>query len=82
MKQMLKRRIIMDIKKTIEDLVKKVNTDASFASEFEKNPVKAIEKATGLDLPDEQLNAVIDGVKAKIKLDDIGDVIGGLLGKK
>lgn len=75
----------MDIKKTIEDLVKKVKDDPSFASEFEKDPIKTVEKTVGVDLPDEQLNAVVDGIKAKVKLDDlggIGDKISGLLGKK
>ncbi|MGN7359837.1 hypothetical protein ACTHPF_18640 [Paenibacillus sp. SAF-054] len=42
------------------------------------NPVAAIESIIGIDLPDDQINALIDGVKAKITLDKAGDVLGSL----
>ena len=50
-----------------------------------KNAVEMVEKKTGIDLPDEKLKALVDGVKAKIAVDDIGDIagkLGGLFGKK
>ena len=45
----------------------------------------SVEKITGLDLPDDKIDAVVDAVKAKIGLDSIGDKLkglGGLFGKK
>jgi hypothetical protein len=30
----------------------------------------------GIDLPDDQIQSVIDGVKAKLSLDKAGDVLG------
>ena len=71
----------MDIKAKIEELVNKIKSDKSFADEFKTNPVKAVENVIGVDLPDDQINKVIDGIKAKISVDGVKDKVGGLLGK-
>jgi uncharacterized protein YpuA (DUF1002 family) len=71
----------MDIKEKIEELVNKIKNDKDFGDDFKKDPVKAVESVLGIDLPDEQIEKVIDGVKSKIKLDDIGDKIGDLFDK-
>lgn len=66
----------MDIKAKIEEIVNKVKSDKDFASKFSSDPVKAIESIIGIDLPDDQINALVDGVKAKISLDKSGDLLG------
>ena len=71
----------MDIKAKIEELVEKVKNDENFSADFKADPVKAVEKVIGVDLPDDQINKVIDGVKAKIGIDGVKDKVGGLLGK-
>lgn len=71
----------MDIKAKIDELVDKVRNDKDFGKKFKDSPVKAVEGVIGVDLPDDQIEKVVDGVKAKVKLDDIGDKVGGLLGK-
>ena len=68
----------MDIKKIIEDIVGKLQKDDSLKDLFLKDPVAALEKLTGIDLPDDQLDGIIAGVKAKITADNIGDVVKGL----
>lgn len=68
----------MDIKAKIEEIVKKLTTDKTLMARFEKNPASVIEQFIGIDLPDEQVNQLIDGIKAKIKLDQVGDVLGGI----
>lgn len=70
----------MDIKAKIEEIVNKVKNDRNFAAEFSTDPVKAVEKVLGVDLPDDQINKLIDGVKAKIKAEDVMGKVGGLLG--
>lgn len=70
----------MDIKEKIEELVNKIKDDKDFGDDFKKDPVKAVEGVLGIDLPDEQIEKIIDGVKAKISLDDIGDKIGDIFG--
>lgn len=75
----------MDIKEKIEELVKKLTADKNLLEKFEKNPVKVVEDLIGVDLPDDVINKIIDGVKAKISLDKVGDalnMLGGLFGKK
>ncbi len=75
----------MDIKAKIEELVEKVKNDKDFAKKFKDDPITAVEDVLGIDLPNDQIEKVIEGVKAKIKLDDIGDMVGklgGLFGKK
>lgn len=68
----------MDIKAKIEEIVNKVKNDKDFAAKFTSDPVKAVEGVLGIDLPDDQINALIESVKSKISVDDIKDKIGGL----
>lgn len=68
----------MDIKAKIEEIVKKVMNDKTLMERFERNPASVIEQYAGIDLPDEQVNQLVDGIKAKIKLDQVGDVLGGI----
>ncbi len=68
----------MDIKAKIEEIVEKVKNDPNFAEDFKKNPIKAVEGVLGVDLPDEQIKSVVDGVKAKVSFDGIADKLGGL----
>ena len=68
----------MDIKAKIEEVVKKLMSDKNLMEKFERNPVSVIEQLIGVDLPDQQVNQLIEGIKAKIKLDQVGDVLGGI----
>jgi len=68
----------MDIKELIEKAVKKIQSDKALQAQFKKDPVKALEKLLGVDLPDDIMEKVVAGVKAKISLDDLGDALGAL----
>ena len=68
----------MDIKKKIEEIVKKLMNDKNLMAKFERNPVSVIEELVGIDLPDQQVNQLIEGIRAKIKLDQVGDILGGI----
>jgi len=70
----------MDVKELIEKVVDSIKDNASIKEQFEKEPVKVIEKFLGVDLPDEIVEKVIEGVKAKITLDKVADVAGALKG--
>ncbi len=72
----------MDIKGKIEELVEKIKSDKALQEGFLKEPIPTLEKLLGIDLPEEQLGQIAEGVKAKINLDKAGDLIGGLFGKK
>ncbi len=71
----------MDIKGKIEEIVNKIKSDDNFAAEFNANPVKAVENVVGVDLPDDQISKVVEGIKAKISVDDVKDKVGGLFSK-
>lgn len=75
----------MDIKSIISETVEKITSDEKVLDRFKKNPVKTVEELTGIELPDDQLEKVVDGIKAKISLDEVGEKLGGLknlFGKK
>ncbi len=71
----------MDIKAKIEELVEKVKSDKDFAAKFKADPIKAVEGVLGVDLPDDKIKDIIDGVKAKVNLDNLGDKLGGIADK-
>lgn len=71
-----------DIKAKVEEIVNKIKSDPKLLEKFKKEPVPVVESLLGIDLPDDQIMALVNGVKAKIDLDAIGGVLGGLFGKK
>lgn len=75
----------MDIKAKIDEIVNKVKSDPDIASKFQKDPIKTVEGILGVDLPDDVIKQVVEGVKAKINVDDIKGklcALGGLFGNK
>lgn len=70
----------MDIKAKIEEIADKVKNDPDIASKFQKEPIKTVEGILGVDLPDDVINQVVDGVKAKVNIDGLKDKLGGLGG--
>lgn len=72
----------MDIKAKIEELTKKITSDKSIMDSFKKDPIKTVEGLIGIDLPDDQVSKLVEGIKAKINLDKVGGALGGLFGKK
>ena len=79
----------MDIQKIIGDVVAKLTSNPDLIKSFLANPVELLEKTFGIDLPDDQINQVIEGVKGKIDLSNIDlgqasgllDKIKGLFGR-
>lgn len=59
-----------EIKKKAEEIINKVKNDGDFANKFQSNPIEAVEGIVGVDLPDDQINQVVNIVKAKIGIDN------------
>ena len=75
----------VDIKAKIEQIAKKLMSDKTLMQRFEKNPASVIEEYVGVHLPDDLVNQIVAGVKAKLTLDKVGDALEGLgklFGKK
>ena len=82
----------MDIQKIINDVLAKLKTDDKLLENFKSNPTKVLEKLVGIDLPDDKIDPIIDGIMAKLKIDDLAEKaedimgaiggLGNLFGKK
>ncbi len=72
----------MDIKAKIDELTGKIKNDPELTEKFKKEPVKTVEGLLGVDLPDDQIGKLVDGIKAKVSLDKVTGALGGLFGKK
>ena len=79
------------LKDKIEEIVEKIKTDKDIAAKFQKDPIGLVEELLGVDLPNDQLQTVVDAIKAKVDLEKVGDLLekvgglgalGGLFGKK
>ena len=80
------------IKDKVDDIVDKIKSDKTLMTRFKSEPVKVVEELIGVDLPDEQIEKLIDMIKAKITAEDLADKaddvknalkgLGGLFGKK
>lgn len=72
----------MDIKAQIKEkadqLIEKLKNDKDLASKFQNNPVGVVEEYLGVDLPDDQINSVVEMIKAKVNLDKVSQSLGGL----
>nr|WP_297864078.1 hypothetical protein [uncultured Acetatifactor sp.] len=70
----------MDVKEQITKAVDKLTKDKGLQEQFHREPVKALESILGVDLPDDIVNQVIQGVKAKLTADKVSDSADALKG--
>ncbi len=70
----------MDIKGQIDKVVEEVSKNPNIKEQFEKEPVKVIEKVIGIDLPDDVVMKIVDGVKAKLTMDSVSKAADTLKG--
>lgn len=68
----------MDVKAKISELTEKISKDKNFQEQFQKDPVKAVESVAGVDLPDDVVNKIIDGAKAKLAGDKLSKSVDSL----
>lgn len=69
---------MIDIKAKAEEIVAKIKGDSKLLEKFKANPIKTVEGLIGIDLPDDQVQKIVDYVKAKIDVGSIADKLGGL----
>ena len=58
----------MDIKAEITKIVDKIKNDDELLAKFKKDPIKAVEGILGVDLHDDIIEKVVEGVKAKAEV--------------
>ena len=67
-----------DIQEKIEELVEKIKSDKDIAAKFQRDPVATVEELLGIDLPNDQIEKVVDMIKTKISVDKISGALGGI----
>lgn len=72
---------MFDIKGKIDEIVGKIKNDKTLGEQFRKDPVKAVEGLLGVDLPDEAVKQVVEGVKAKLAGSAAAEKLGGAVDK-
>lgn len=70
----------MDVKEQITKAVDKITKDKQLQEQFRTDPVKALEGILGVDLPDDVVEQVVKGVKAKLTTDKLSDSVDTLKG--
>ena len=81
---------MMDLQKLITDLLGQLNGNAGLVEKFRKDPMGTVQSLLKeLNLSVDDLKKIVDGVSAKLKLDDVAStaqnvmgLVNGLLGKK
>ena len=72
----------MDIQKTISELVGKISGDSSLLNKFKSNPMETVKSLLGnVDLDSGALKSIVDGIKAKLNLDDAAKQATGFFAK-
>ena len=66
-----------EVKAKIDELVGKLQKDPAMLKSFQDDPIKTVEKLTGVDLPDDQLKPLVAGIKAKLAAGDLGNKLDG-----
>lgn len=68
------------LKEKAEEIIEKIKNDKDIAAKFQKDPITTVEGLVGIDLPNDQVEALVDFIQARIDLDKIGNALGGLKG--
>ncbi len=70
----------MNLKEQITKMVESISKDKNLQEQFKKEPVKALESVLGVDLPEDVIEQVIAGVKAKLTADNVSDAVDTIKG--
>lgn len=68
----------MELKEKIDAVIDKVKTDKEFAEKFSRDPVMAVRSLIGIDLPNDQINMVVEGVKANVSRYRENELVGSV----
>ena len=66
---------MIDVKAKINEVVEKVTKDKDLKEKFQKDPIKTVEGIIGVDLPDDAMQKVVEGVKGKISMDKLSGAL-------
>lgn len=67
-----------DVKEMINEVAEKIKKDPALLKKFKDEPVAAIESVVGIDLPDDKMQPLVAGIKAKLAAGDVSDIASKL----
>lgn len=68
----------MDIKESIEKAVATIAQDKALQEQFKTDPVEAVQKLLGVELPVDVLEKIVAGVKAQLTAGQLAGAAGAL----
>lgn len=68
----------MEIKEYISKVIERVTQDGALRTQFQTAPIKAVEQVLGVDLPEDALEKIVQGVKAKLSADQLSGAVDAL----
>ena len=69
-----------ELKGKLDEIVEKIKNDKNIAAKFQADPIGTVEGLIGIDLPNDQIESLVDAIEAKVNLDKAADALGGLKG--
>jgi hypothetical protein len=67
-----------DIKAEVTKLVEKIGKDETLKKEFQNDPLQAVKKLIGVELPDDVVQQIVTGVKGKLTVDQVSGAVDTL----
>ena len=68
----------MDILEQVNKVIDALKDNEELKNGFRKDPVKTVEMLLGVDLPDDVMNKVVEGVRGKLAGDNVMDAVSKL----
>ena len=68
------------IKEKAEEIIEKIKKDKNIAAKFQKDPISTVEELVGIDVPNDQVEALVAFIKTKLDMDKVNNALGGLKG--
>ena len=69
------------LKEKVEEIVEKIKNDKDIAAKFQADPISTVEGLLEVDLPNDQLEPLVDAIKAKLTADKLAGGLGKLFGR-
>ena len=69
------------LKDKVEEIVEKIKNDKDIAAKFQADPISTVEELLEIDLPNDQLEPLVETIKAKLTADKLTSGLGKLFGR-
>lgn len=69
---------LSDVKEAINQMVSSISEKPELMAQFRTNPIQAVETVFGVDLPDDIVEKIVSGVKAKLTSDNLSGAADAL----